>query len=500
MKKYNYLLLTVFLLFGCGSSGENKIVEQNASPYDFVLLHYNDLHAHNIPWVPVKANPDNIEVGGYAILDAMMDSVENIYPIALRFSAGDDFQGTPVSAMTKGFSQLELIDAAEIDFMTIGNHEFDYGWKNIEKSLSKLDLNIYAANLIDKKSGKTPLKSYEIFEFSGKKMAVIGLITTELKNLTLSKNIEGLEVLDPAVKTREIIKKLKKDGIEFFVAVTHQGMKRDLALAEAVPELDLIIGGHSHTYVPREKMIGKTRVVQTGSYGRNLGIIKLKIEQGDISLFDYMLQEVRPSETQASEDIQKIVDKYEGLVGAELNEVIGVLKQDWDKSGLISNIGIWQCDAMMEACAADIAFQNNGGIRKNLKAGEIRIRDIWEIAPFGNTLVTFEVLGAQLTEMIDYMVQSYRFRSLQSSGIILEVDVASQKILKLNVGGKAIDPTRMYRMVTNNYVADNMKKNFGLESMEVINTGLLDRDVFIEAVKKQKFIDSQVDDRVQFIQ
>jgi len=491
-------MVLVLMSVSCSAPKATAVEAVNTSGYDFVILHYNDFHARNTPWVPTRSNAEGLEVGGAAYLDAMMDSVEALYPHALRFHAGDDFQGTPVSSITRGGSQLEILQKMGLDFFTIGNHEFDYGWSVWESALDTLRFPVGAANLILTESGEKPLVEYMVFEKFGKKLGLIPLTTPELKNLVLDSNIEGLHVEDPARTARELIVKLKAEGVEFFVALTHQGLDEDMKLAEDVPELDLVIGGHSHSYVPTAKMQGKTRVVQTGSYGRNLGIIKLSLNEGDISDFNYSLEEVQPGKLKASADIQAIVDKYEAMTGRELNEVIGVLKKDWIRGGLVSNIGAWQCDVMLEALDADLAFQNNGGIRKDLKAGEIRVRDIWEISPFGNTLVSFEIRGDQLEEMIAYMVREFRFRSLQSGGLMLRVDKESQQIRELQVGGEAVDAEKTYRVVTNNYVAESLEKNFGLKDTAVRDSYLVDRDVLIEAVRAQKFIDGTVGDRVIF--
>ncbi len=498
MKKGLMICVAAFLaLTACTTSKDVTKSGSAAAPYDFVILHYNDFHAHNTPWIPTNSNPDKIKVGGYAYLDAMMDSVEALYPTALRINAGDDFQGTPVSAITKGHSQFDLMNATGLDFFTIGNHEFDYGWPNIREALPTLKFPVSAANLLDAKTGKPVLETSRIFTVRGKKMGVFGLITPGLTRLTLQKNYEGLTVEDPVECARKMVQQFRDEGVEFIVAVTHEGVQEDEKLAADVPDLDLIIGSHSHTFIPVARVVGKTRIVQTGSYGRNLGIIKLTLHAGDIDAFNYQLEEVRPSRIAPSKDVEAIVDHYEAEVGKEMDEVIGVLKKDWTHRGLNSNLGTWQCEAMKEAVNADIAFQNNGGIRKDLNAGEIRVRDIWEIAPFGNTLVTFTLSGSRLDSMFQFLVSNNRFWGLQSAGFEMVVDSSSHSIKSLRVGGKAVDPRASYTVVTNNYWADNMEKNFGLKNVEKTDTGLIDRDIFVEKVRRDKFIDGNTEQRVR---
>ena len=100
--------------------------------------------------------------------------------------------------------------------------------------------------------------------------------------------------------------------------------------------------------------------------------------------------------------------------------------------------------------------------------------------------------------MIEYMVREFRFRSLQSGGLTLRVDKESQEITELLIGGEALDEGRIYKIVTNNYVAESLEKNFGLTDTAVKDSYLVDRDVLIEAVRAQKFIDGSVEDRIRF--
>ena len=463
---------------------------------EIVILHWNDVHSHNVPWKPVRHNPEKHFVGGYAYLDAYLDSLLIVYPKALKINAGDDFQGTPVSSVTKGSSQIAILNVVRPDVFTIGNHEFDYGWNNFAKLVPKAKFNIYGANVLDEKTGKALLERYKIYNINGKKIAILGITTDDLSGLTLSKNLEGIKIADQIETVKKLVKEIEKQNIYLIIAVTHIGIDEDKKLAEAVPELDLIVGGHSHTFLNRAVIIGNTHIVQAGCYGRYVGEFKFSCDKTKITDFSYKLIEVLPSKMAPSADVKKVVDKYENQVAKEMDVVIGNLKRDWIKGGVESNLGNWLTDAMKEKSKTDIAFSNSGGIRKNLAAGDIKVRDIWEIAPFGNTFVTFTVDGKQLLNMVKYMVENKRI--VPESGLKIIIKKDENKLLEVFVNGKKIDLNKKYSIVTNNYVFDHSIKYFGLVPDNSIETGLVDRDVFINAVKNQKVINSKVEGRIVF--
>ncbi|CUS97460.1 5'-nucleotidase C-terminal domain-containing protein [Candidatus Kryptobacter tengchongensis] len=154
----------------------------------------------------------------------------------------------------------------------------------------------------------------------------------------------------------------------------------------------------------------------------------------------------------------------------------------------------------MNSQKTDIAFQNSGGLRKDLPKGDIKVRDIWEINPFGNTFVVFEVDGKTLKNMIEWQA-SGKAELMQVSGLKIVIDSRKnigERVVSIEVGGKPLDENKIYSIVTNNWVADHLYDLFGIpqNSVKVKNLGVVDRDVFIEAVKKQKIIKSEVEGRI----
>ncbi len=484
MKQFNLILFAALvLLFSCSSPTA-----------DITILHWNDFHSANLPWVPTNHNPEKHTVGGYALFDAYLDSLQAVYPEAIRVHAGDDFQGSPVCAVSRGLSQIEILNAVKPDFFTIGNHEFDYSWRHLDSlRLHAADFQMYAANLVNAENGECAVPQYRIFRQKGYRFALIGVTHPQLDFLTLPQNLEGVQVEDPVLTVRNLIGRLKKNGISSFIVISHIGIDGDRDLARAVPEIDLIIGGHSHTYLREAEQVNGVWIVQADDNGRYVGLTRFHMEKGEITSLEMDYVETVAGKLEPSPDVEAIVMKYESELAEQLDRVIGELKTPWVQGRGESNIGNWIADAFRETAGTDIAIMNNGGIRKNLAAGEIRVRDIWEIAPFGNTLVTFEWTGQELLNALDFMAMHNM--SLQFSGLTLVLN-REKGLIEAKVNGKEIDTEKKYSIATNNYTASQTGKYFGIEVPAPVETGWIDRDVLLKAVRENPVITSKLEGRI----
>lgn len=478
-----FVALILVVLTGC-----------SAPSADLTILHWNDFHSHNTTWVPTSYNRDNHAVGGYALLDAYLDSLEGIYPGAIRVHAGDDFQGSPVCAVTKGLSQIEIMNQVKPDFFTIGNHEFDYTWKHLDSlRMHAAKFGMYSANIIDSESGECATPQFRVFFKKGYRFALIALTTPYLNELTLPQNLDGIEIADPVETAQTLIKTLSNRGVDLFVVVSHMGIELDRELAEEVPEIDLIIGGHSHTYMREAEKVNGVYIVQANDHGRYIGVTNFHVENGDISSLEMDYVETLTGKLKPSKDVAEVVQRFETEIAEQMDKIIGTLETPWTRGGAESNLGNWIADAFRQETGADIAMMNNGGIRKGLNAGPIRVRDIWEISPFGNTLVTFEWTGKELLEALNYMAE--HGRTMQVSGLELMIQ-GNDGLVDVLVNGKPVDPAKTYTLCLNNYSVSQGEKYFGKKIVDMTETGLVDRDVLVKAVKVQPVINSKTEGRV----
>jgi 5'-nucleotidase len=320
--------------------------------------------------------------------------------------------------------------------------------------------------------------------------------------------------LDSVITTG--ISQLKNESCNLIILLTHEGVDNDKLLAEKYyKDVDVIVGGHSHTPLFKPVIDSGVVIVQAGSYSRWIGKLDLKVDVDKDTLVKYYGKLYETVMDSAIYD-KAAEEKVEGMVASisgDLMKVIGELKTDWKASyNKESNLGQYEADAFKNKTGADIGFINGGGLRKSLTKGDITISDIWEINPFSNEVNTFTVSGKALKQML---ANNTRIRLnkakegdsgeiLEVSGLVYKYDskqmaIDSNNILiSVEVNGKPVEDNKIYIIVTNNFVVSQFKKFFGDidEKPEFKNSGYIDRDIIIEAVQNQKVIDSKLEKRI----
>ena len=500
------LLATLCLLL------QSLLFSQEARVLDsLVIIHWNDFHAQNIPF-EVSSSSDRTakrKVGGSAVMAGYLREFRKTSPNMLAVSGGDEFQGTPISNFTSGRSQVEILNVIKPDAVVLGNHEFDYGTDSLRANLKRAEYPIICSNVVETRDNSTFGLPFVIKKLGNIKVGILGITSPVLYALTLKKNLTGVRLRDLDSSLESSLSELKKqDHPNLIVLLSHEGVDDDSVLALRHPEINVIIGAHDHRALFNPKKIRNSIIVEAGSKGQYLGRLALTVDlKGDsVTQFTDKLIEVTGEGIQPDSVVAAMVNANEVIVNKGLSEVIGELQTPWTKSdygAYESNLGNYESDAFRTASGieADIAFVNTAGIRKNLAAGPIMVRDIWEINPFGNTIVSFTVRGDTLRQMMAWQAGK---PSLQVSGVkysFRKLDGPHADLLSLEVDGKPVDDTKHYRIVTNNYVGEHFRTYFGFDPARVTitDTGLIDRDVVIDAVKRQKVITSPIEGRIQSV-
>ncbi len=249
------------------------------------ILHTNDVHSHIDPFAADAAR--NANQGGVARRASLVESIRNENPNTLLLDAGDIFQGTPYFNYYGGELEFKLMSKMKYDAATIGNHDFDNGIDGLYAQLPHAKFQFLSANYNFKNTVMdTHVKPYQVFIKDGLKIGVFGL-GIKLNGLVDKKMYKETEYLDPIESAQEMTRILKKDeGCDLIICLSHLGYyyKKnpdkicDLTLAKSTKDIDLIIGGHTHTFLPKPTVAqnseGKNVLVnQVGCYGINLGRI-----------------------------------------------------------------------------------------------------------------------------------------------------------------------------------------------------------------------------------
>lgn len=464
--------------------------------FNLSLMHTNDTHAHL----------DNVAKRITAIKEVRSEK-----PDALLLDAGDVFSGTLYFNEFKGQADLEFMNLAGYDLMTFGNHEFDLGsspegHQALADFVKNADFPIVSTNvdlsndeklnpLYKDKMTKKP-KDGSIYptiikKVNGEKVGFIGLTTEETADIS---SPEGVVFENYIEEAEEAVKNLERRGINKIVAITHLGYDdnpaydNDIELAKQVDGLDVIVGGHSHTKLAEPVVIstdenGQTKdatvIVQASQYGEFLGTLDVQFnKKGEVIGQAGELIEVKTKaeDPEAAELLKKYSSKIDELkntpTGGVAEKELANPRSEGDGPSVRSNeteLGNLITDGMLDKARefnpnVAMAFQNGGGIRAPIDKGEITYGDVLTTLPFGNTLATMKLTGAEIKAALEHSVSQSPKESggfLHVSGMKFTFDstkAADSRVVTMEVKNAdgtytAIDIAKEYTIATNAFTA-----------------------------------------------
>lgn len=395
---------------------------------ELLILHTSDVHGRISP-VEYK----NIKgYGGFSKRVEFVNNIRNTNKNVLLLDSGDYFQGSLYYRIYKGKISAKLLPYIKYDAIALGNHEFDDGLKVLKRNIKKSKTQFISCNIHFKdKYLKDAVKPYILKEFNGEKYLIIGATTPDLKKLS---STDDVKITNPVDEIKYIIKTVPHDKV---ILVSHCGFDVDKDIAQKIPQIDLILGGHNHYYFPTPKYIANTPIIQDGEFGIRVGKIEF-----DKKLKHYTYQYISP-DMKSSGKIDKIIDKVDKKLDAKRNIVLAktnitLIGEQNTLEYNQTNLGKLVLMAMVQDFKEyDVVMTNSGSIRinRNIK-DKITYADVLELLPFENRVVEVEIQGKYLKNILHHGQQTNR-RYLQY--YIKE--------------GLPIDDNKMYKVVTNSYVA-----------------------------------------------
>lgn len=419
MRKYIFLIMLIALCFLAGCAGPAQQV---------TLLYTTDTHG--------RLSSDNEIIG----LDRIA-AVKKATPDSLLVDAGDYLQGNPAVNLTKGQDAVRLMKMAGYQAAVLGNHEFDFGQEILKIRIAEAEagpnpLYLISANILN--ADGTPFARQAVsMVIDGLKIGFFGLTTTETAVQTHPRNVEGLVFMDVLQSAAAMAQRLRAEGCDMIVALTHVGTvdvmgtkSRDIALQ--VSGIDVIIDGHSHVEL-NETLPNGTLLVSSGAHARALGKIVLTRQPGSGLAKSNTL--LRPADMAGIEPDTTVASALAGIQqeqAALLAQVIGYSPVDLDAERehirtRETNFGNLCTDALRNMTGADIAIINGGGIRRSITKGEISKADVIAAIPFADAVLTKSVTGEQLLEILEHAFQGLPAENggfAQISGLRLTVDIA----------------------------------------------------------------------------
>lgn len=447
------------LLSGCS---RHHVQEPAQEGLELVILHVNDTHAH-VAGIDKYGNAAFSEAdsrGGYGRIAEAIRQTRAAGDNVLALDAGDQFQGTLYYSVNKWPMLAEIDRFMHYDAMTLGNHEFDEGCLELARFLEEVPFPVVAANLAPEKGCpllKSRIEPYVIRKIRGQRVGIIGLANS--KN-TLSSACDKTRFLDAAAALQRAVEELEAQGVRHIVALTHLGLPADRELARAVDGVDVIVGGHTHSYLGPGSAEGPYPVVERSPSGQPvlvvtakratqyLGELKVTFDEEGVPLsWSGGLRELA-KEDPAMPAISALVNRYTATLESFRSEVVGSCPASNIPDGMDACRegeclgGMVTTDAML-ACArpygAVMALCNGGAIRAALPEGRITRGDLLTIHPFGNMMVVREYSGEQIWEALEHGVSGEGGRGarlLQVAGLRYTVDArrpAGRRIVRADV-------------------------------------------------------------------
>lgn len=401
------LTVTGFAIEDTATTREPEVMTEEATMAGkTVILHTNDVHG---------------AIAGYAYITALKADYEAKGAEVILVDAGDYSQGTSYVSVTKGLDAIEMMNAAGYDVVTLGNHEFDYGYTQLKDNMTKAKFKVLCADVFN--ADGTPIfdANYTYTTKSGVKIGFFGMETPETQTKANPTKIKGL-----TFATNDAFTKAAADQVEALkdadvvICLAHLGVDgeskpyRSTDLYAAVKGIDFIIDGHSHTVMTKGE--NGEPIQSTGTAFANIGVIVIddatkKIESN--SLFE--IKEDTAKDATVAAAAQKIIDRIDKEYGAVFakSEVVlngakapnGNRDSETNNGDLITDAMVWKILQDKESLTVDadhvVAVTNGGGIRKAINPGDVTKKSINEVLPFGNTVVTIYITGAELLEALE---------------------------------------------------------------------------------------------------
>jgi 2',3'-cyclic-nucleotide 2'-phosphodiesterase / 3'-nucleotidase len=462
------------------------------------VLGTTDLHGNILPIDYYTNKADN---RGLAKVATLIKRIRKEHPNVLLIDSGDTIQGSPLESFHGRKNNqptdpmMLVMNSLNYDAMAVGNHEYNFGLKVLEKARSEANFPWLSANTYDIAKQQPHYKPYIVKEVAGVRIGILGLTTPGVPNWDNPPNYAGLEFHEPVSEARKWVPILReKEKADVVVIAMHMGLGEDLrtgetspgqvaheneaiSIAKEVPGVDVIFMGHTHRDVPSLYLNG-VLLTQANYWGKNLARADLYLQKTDAGWRVYAKSaRTLPTDDRVESDpeVSKLAEPYDNETQGWLAKVIGQSAEELTaKEARFRDTAILDLiqKVQLEAGKADVSMVASFNSEARIAKGPVSVRDIAGLYVYENTLVVLEVTGQQLkdalehsakyfktyvpgkpaSDLIDEKIPAYNFDIAE--GVTYELDISKpvgQRIQNLRFRGQPLSPTRKLRLATNNY-------------------------------------------------
>lgn len=443
---------------------------------NIVILHTNDTHSN--------IDSDSKGRGGILPRKALIDSVRKAEKNVLLIDAGDMVQGSLYFKYFKGDVEYPLFNMMNYDVRILGNHEFDNGLNQLAKYWKDVKGEALSANYdFAGTAAEGIFKPYTIKKVGKHKIGILG-INVDPTSLISEENYAGMKYKDAIETANAVAAELKMKGCDLIIAVTHIGYEKtgaksvDPELAAASRDIDIIIGGHSHTVIdpndsstPHIFQNAEGRpvlVAQTGKYGVNLGYIKIDLDKLAEHNYDYQLIPItdRFDSSKIDKKMEAFIAPYRAKVDSINNVTVGYSRQAMENvrkaspyANWAGDFAAWYGSHVADSIRAvdtsfphlDFGMMNVGGIRQPMPEGKVSQGLILSAFPFSNRLRIISIKGKDLLATMQIVARKGGEAVSEAVRVVTD---GNGNVRHMTIGGNEVDPERDYVVATIDYIAE----------------------------------------------
>ncbi len=441
------------------------------------LLHSNDMHGDFL-----EENLDRALVGGVSLLSGYINKVRTEEENVIYAIAGDMFRGSIIDSEFQGISTIQIMNMLAPDVVTLGNHEVDYGVAHLLFLEKCADFPIVNANLHIQTNHARLFDPCIVLERDGMKILFIGILTEVVLAACKKDGLIGtfVSVEDAAEEVGRICNTYNATDIDFTVLLTHIGFEEDKRLAALLDPawgVDLIIGGHSHTFLTEPAVVNGIPIVQAGTGTDQIGRFDIMVDTDNncIDSFTWKPVPINADTCPRDKSIEDIISSYKSRTDAKYGQIITKFVRELTHPDRYreTELGDLFSDALCESLGVDIFLLGSGSIRTEKLGPVVTKGDLRECFPYDDAVHMVYVTGAQLKHMIKHMLRDEAFEGDHtefyqlSKGLCVEYDQASHSFLEFNLNDGPVEDDKVYTVGLQHYHYLNMKDSFDVTAEEL---------------------------------
>ncbi|MBQ6439778.1 MAG: bifunctional metallophosphatase/5'-nucleotidase [Mogibacterium sp.] len=449
-------------------------------PKRITILHSNDIHGK----FTGETGEDGKLRGSMAQVAGLVAQTKKDNPNTLYCIAGDVFQGSLIDSDYQGLSTIDILNLIDIDVMSLGNHELDYGISHILFAGRCANFDVINANFLVKSNRKHLFKPYYMAEIDGIIVLFIGLLTENIIDQTRAEGLVGryVTVADAREEIRRTYSKLEKKSrkADVVVLLTHIGWEADLELARSLDEefdVDVIIGGHSHTYIEEPVIENGILVLQCGSENTHIGKLDFIYNKATDSVEEYSWEMIPVDEDHCPADkyVRAMINTYEYEINNKYSKMVTTLKRPLDNYGRgnPTEVGQLFADVFADALGLDLMCLAASSLRCYSLNADVTLEDLKEAYPYDGKIYCLEMSGEQLKRGITHMMRSEVLEEWQetffhfSKRLKIDFDFDSKNLI-LEFDGMPLEDDRMIQVGMQEYYLINSDIGFGIKPEELV--------------------------------